>query len=173
MDASLQVNVNMKSSDSLRIGELAARFGLAPHVLRHWEAMGLLVPADRVNGRRRYTRDHAVRVLTILRGKSAGMSLEQIREMLDASGREGRQALLRRHHEELERRLREIAASKALIEHAMQCTAEDFTQCPNYRRVLDLEGVAGFHGAHGGGCVVETAPVPGGDGTGEASHREA
>ncbi|MGK5558387.1 MerR family transcriptional regulator [Actinomadura kijaniata] len=160
----------MRSSDSLRIGELAARFGLAPHVLRHWEAMGLLVPADRVNGRRRYTRDHAVRVLTILRGKSAGMSLEQIREMLDASGGADRQALLRRHHEELERRLREIAASKALIEHAMRCTAEDFTRCPNYRRVLELEDVAGFHGVHGGECVAAAPSASAGDDTGGEPH---
>lgn len=26
------------------IGELAARFGLSTHVLRHWEAVGLLAP---------------------------------------------------------------------------------------------------------------------------------
>jgi DNA-binding transcriptional MerR regulator len=37
------------------IGELAGRFGLATHVLRHWEAAGLLIPAARVGGRRQYT----------------------------------------------------------------------------------------------------------------------
>ncbi|MEV5558488.1 MerR family transcriptional regulator [Nonomuraea wenchangensis] len=131
----------MKSGDWMQIGELAERFGLAPHVLRHWEAMGLLTPATRVNGRRRYTGDHVVRVLTIIRAKAAGMSLEQIREALAVSGQVERQALLRRHHAELERRLREIAASKALIEHLMQCTVDDFTQCPDYRRMA--EGAAG------------------------------
>ncbi|GGS66787.1 MerR family transcriptional regulator [Nonomuraea spiralis] len=121
----------------MRIGELADRFGLAPHVLRHWEAMGLLAPAARVNGRRRYTRDHVVRVLTIIRAKAGGMSLEQIREILTVSGQAERRALLRRHHAELERRLREIAASKTLIEHVMQCAADDFTQCPDYRRIAE------------------------------------
>ncbi|MFI6599523.1 MerR family transcriptional regulator [Nonomuraea sp. NPDC050536] len=130
----------MKSSDSMRIGELAERFELAPHVLRHWEAMGLLTPAARVNGRRRYTRDHAVRVMTIIRAKSAGMSLDQIREMLEVSDQVGRRALLRRHHAELERRLREIEASKVLIEHVMQCRADDFTQCPAYRRMVESLG---------------------------------
>ncbi|WXK67305.1 MerR family DNA-binding transcriptional regulator [Nonomuraea sp. N2-4H] len=39
----------MKSTPMMAIGEVAARFGLAPHVLRHWEAMGLLSPrASRV-----------------------------------------------------------------------------------------------------------------------------
>ena len=45
-------------SEEMTIGELAARFGLATHVLRHWEAMGLLTPAARVNGRRRYRQEH-------------------------------------------------------------------------------------------------------------------
>ncbi|TDD02325.1 MerR family transcriptional regulator [Nonomuraea deserti] len=127
----------MKSSEPMRIGELAERFGLAPHVLRHWEAMSLLVPAARVNGRRRYTQEHVIRVMTIIRAKSAGMSLEQIREILNVSGQAERQALLQRHHEELERRLREIAASKTLIEHLMECRADDFTQCPDYRRIVE------------------------------------
>ncbi|WP_327092250.1 MerR family transcriptional regulator [Nonomuraea sp. NBC_01738] len=139
----------MKSSDWMQIGELAERFGLAPHVLRHWEAMGVLAPAARVNGRRRYTGDHVVRVLTIVRAKAAGMSLEQIREILTVSGQAERQTLLQRHHAALEHRLQEIAASKALIEHVMQCTAEDFTQCAGYRRMA--ESMAGLDGAVCGG----------------------
>ncbi|PZG18525.1 MerR family transcriptional regulator [Nonomuraea aridisoli] len=130
------------------IGELAGQFGLAPHVLRHWEAMGLLTPAARVSGRRRYTRDHAVRVMTILRAKAAGMSLEQIREILDVSGGAERRALLRRHHEGLERRLQELTASKTLIEHVMRCTADDFTRCPGYRRMVESGDL------REGGCVI-------------------
>ncbi|GAA5768911.1 hypothetical protein Aros01_05427 [Streptosporangium roseum] len=150
-EESLQVNVNMKSSGSMSIGELAERFGLAPHVLRHWEAMGLLVPAARVNGRRRYTRDHTVQVMTIIRAKAGGMSLEQIRELLAISGQAGRREFLQRQHAELERRLQEIAASKALIEHIMECRADDFTRCPDYRRVA--ENAAGGPNLHENTCV--------------------
>ncbi|MEU6997232.1 MerR family transcriptional regulator [Nonomuraea sp. NPDC046570] len=121
----------------MRIGELAERFDLAPHVLRHWEAMGLLIPAARVNGRRQYTPDHIVRVMTIIRAKAGGMSLEQIRDMLSVSDPAERRELLRRQHAELERRLQEISASKALIEHIMRCRADDFTQCPDYQRVAE------------------------------------
>ncbi|MEW2360295.1 MerR family transcriptional regulator [Spirillospora sp. NPDC029432] len=134
----------MKSSDTMSIGELARRFDLATHVLRHWEDKGLLTPAARVNGRRRYTSDHVVHVLTIIRAKAAGMSLEQIREILTVSGRAERQELLQEHHAELERRLDEIAASKAMIEHLMLCTADDFVQCPTYRKnVIALRESAG------------------------------
>ncbi|MGV9309402.1 helix-turn-helix domain-containing protein [Nonomuraea sp. NPDC003727] len=146
----------MKSSGSMRIGELAERFDLAPHVLRHWEAMGLLTPATRVNGRRLYTRDHVVRVLTIIRAKAAGMSLEQVGEVLNSAGHAERTAILEQHHAELERRLREIAASKALIEHIMQCTADDFTRCPGYLRVA--ESAAGLTDPGQATCVVRADP---------------
>ncbi|MEV5891377.1 MerR family transcriptional regulator [Nonomuraea fuscirosea] len=149
----------MKSSDSMRIGELAERFGLAPHVLRHWESMGLLTPASRVNGRRRYTRDHVIRVMTIIRAKAGGLSLEQIRGVLDAAGRAERRALLRRRHEELARRLEEIAASKRLIEHLMECGADDFTRCPDYRRIV--ENAAWPQNLRDEACVVDPSGAAG------------
>ncbi|WP_030861532.1 MerR family transcriptional regulator [Streptomyces sp. NRRL S-37] len=137
----------MKSSDadlSMTIGELAERFDLRPHVLRHWEASGLLSPAERVNGRRRYTKRHIARVAMIVRGKAAGFSLEQLRDVLDAGNADARQVLLRAHYEELERRIREIEASRTLIEHAMSCRAHDFTECPGFSRLVESlnEGAA-------------------------------
>ena len=74
------------------IGELAGRFGLATHVLRHWEDEGLLTPAGRVGGRRRYDESHVARVVMIQRAKAAGLSLEQIRRMFDAPSGSGTQA---------------------------------------------------------------------------------
>ncbi|GAA2869619.1 hypothetical protein GCM10010517_29670 [Streptosporangium fragile] len=62
------------------IGEPAARHGPAAHVLRHWAAMGLLGPARRVNGRRRYGPERSARVALIVRAKQTGASLEQIRD---------------------------------------------------------------------------------------------
>ena len=130
----------MKSSDAdatMTIGELAARFDLAPHVLRHWEAMGLLAPAARVNGRRRYTQDHITRVAMIVGGKSGGLSLEQLRDLLAARSPGDRRDLLERHHRDLERRIRDIEGSKAMIEHALSCDEHDFTQCPGFRRLVE------------------------------------
>ncbi|WP_047890627.1 MerR family transcriptional regulator [Micromonospora sp. RV43] len=121
----------------MSIGELADRFGLATHVLRHWEAMGLLSPAERINGRRRYTTAHIARVAVIVRGKAGGFSLEQLREVLDAPDRPRRRMLLREQHAELERRIEEIEASKTLIEHALDCEVADFTRCPGFRRLVE------------------------------------
>lgn len=121
----------------MSIGELAERFDVATHVLRHWEAMGLLDPASRVNGRRRYTRDHVARVAMIVRGKAGGLSLTQIRDILEAPGPTERRDLLRLHHAELEDRIRRIEASKAFIEHALDCPEGDFTRCPRFRGLVD------------------------------------
>lgn len=121
----------------MTIGELAERFDLAPHVLRHWEAMGLLTPASRVNGRRRYDEGHITRVAVIVRGKAAGMSLEQLGEILQAASRSQRHDVLRRHHVDLEGRLRRLEESKLMIEHALECQAEDFTECPAFQRLVE------------------------------------
>ncbi len=134
----------------MAIGDLAARFGLATHVLRHWETMGLLVPATRVNGRRRYDSGHIARVAMIVRGKAAGMSLDQLAEVLRSTSLDERHDVLRRHHAELERRLRELEASKSMIDHAMSCHAEDFTQCPAFRRLVAETGEAQHDHGHAG-----------------------
>ena len=121
----------------MTIGELAARFGLAAHVLRHWEAMGLLTPATRVNGRRRYAQEHLTRVAMIVGGKAGGLSLEQLGDLLAAGSPDDRRQLLERHHLDLQRRLRDIERSKAMIEHALDCDEHDFTKCPNFRRLVE------------------------------------
>jgi MerR family copper efflux transcriptional regulator len=139
-EPTLHVNVNMKSreqiAETMTIGQLAARFDLAPHVLRHWEAMGLLAPATRVNGRRRYAQEHLTRVAMIVGGKSGGLSLEQLRELLAARSPDDRRELLERHHADLEQRIRDIEQSKAMIEHALGCEQHDFTRCPGFKRLV-------------------------------------
>ncbi|MGB3305538.1 MAG: MerR family transcriptional regulator [Thermomicrobiales bacterium] len=122
---------------TMTIGELAGRFGLATHVLRHWESEGLLEPATRVNGRRRYGADQVARVVLILRGKAVGLSLADIREMLNAPDRASRQDVLRRHHAELEHRIAEAEVAKEMVEHALTCEYADFTRCPTFQHIAE------------------------------------
>lgn len=131
----------MKSTPELGIGDLAAHFGLATHVLRHWESMGLLAPR-RVSGRRRYCRDDLYRVAIVLRAKRAGLSLDAIREMLATAEPGARQRIMRRHRAELRRRIDELQASLDLVECALDCDHADLATCPHFQRVLD-ESVPG------------------------------
>src|SRR4051794_13418097 len=107
MRAMLRLNVDMKSSATMSIGEVAGRFGLATHVLRHWETMGLLSPARVNGGRRRYGSSDLVRVATILLAKDAGLALADIRDLLTTTDIEERRRIQRRHRAQLIQRIAE------------------------------------------------------------------
>lgn len=121
----------MKSSGE-SIGAAAARFGLDTHVLRFWEDEGLLRPTRDGAGRRLFSQDDVVRVAVILRNKAAGMSLEQIRVLLD-EGAPDRHRVLEEHIAELDRRAADIAEARAMTEHALRCRSHDIAQCPRFR----------------------------------------
>ncbi|CAL9360046.1 hypothetical protein SUDANB96_00644 [Streptomyces sp. enrichment culture] len=120
----------------MSIGALAARFGLATHVLRHWESMGLLHPARDANGRRRYGADDVTRVATILLLKKAGLGLDTIRSLSGAVDRATRHEILRAEAEDLRSRIAAARASLELLEGGLSCEHEDVTRCPNYRRLI-------------------------------------
>ncbi len=125
----------MKSSraDRWSIGELATRFDLATHVLRHWEDVGLLLPERDAAGRRLYGRNELVRIAVILRSKAAGMSLEQIAVLLDADAPE-RHLVLEAHVADLDKRMAEMERSREMTLHALSCRAHDVANCPGFRR---------------------------------------
>ncbi|CAL9374841.1 helix-turn-helix domain-containing protein [Streptomyces griseomycini] len=128
----------MRSSEpngTLGIGALAERFGLAPHVLRYWESVGLLSPARDTAGRRVYGAGDVVRVAVVLRGKRAGLSLDAIRA-LATGGPADRRAVLRREAEELRARVAAARDSLALVECALRCDREDMTGCRHFRAVV-------------------------------------
>ena len=134
----LRLNVDMKS-----IGEVASRFGLPAHVLRHWEAEGLLTPA-RNGDRRRYTDADLYRVASILVAKRAGFGLADIRAMLAAGTAADRHEVMTRHRAALEERITRAQAALAMIEGGLACDHDDVMACENFRGLLrDTPGCAG------------------------------
>lgn len=125
----------MKSTDELTIGELAERFGLATHVLRHWETVGLLHPTRTSGGARVYCRSDLERVALILMGKEAGFTLPELRALLSTPNPMDHREALRLHVSELEHRIAEAQAAKALIEHALACPIP-FSDCPHAREQI-------------------------------------
>ncbi|MBO3662753.1 helix-turn-helix domain-containing protein [Microbacterium stercoris] len=114
------------------IGELAERFDLATHVLRHWESEGLIAPQRDAGGRRRYGEADAYRVAVIVASKAAGMSLEQIRALVD-SGSAGRHRILETHLADIDDQIAALERSRAMARHALECRAHDISTCPNFR----------------------------------------
>ncbi|MFI5490696.1 MerR family transcriptional regulator [Micromonospora echinaurantiaca] len=135
MRLTVQVNVHMKSSDLLTIGDLAHRFGLATHVLRHWETMGLLAPGRDGARQRRYGQADLIRVALIMMGKEAGFSLRQLRTLLGTGNPMDHPERLRRHIAELDERIAKATAAKQLIEHALSCPLP-FDECPHAREQI-------------------------------------
>jgi MerR family redox-sensitive transcriptional activator SoxR len=71
--------------DTLTIGQLAQRVGLATSAIRFYERTGVLPEPERVSGRRRYGPD-AVRRLEVLRvATRAGFSLDEARVLLQSA----------------------------------------------------------------------------------------
>jgi DNA-binding transcriptional MerR regulator len=69
---------------AMRIGELAATAGTTTKTLRFYEQLGLLPPTERAaNGYRNYGTAALSRLDFIRRGRAAGLTLAQIREVID------------------------------------------------------------------------------------------
>ncbi|MBQ1075684.1 redox-sensitive transcriptional activator SoxR [Micromonospora sp. C31] len=70
--------------ESLTIGQLSTRSGVAPSALRYYERLGL-IRAERTGGnQRRYARTELRRVAFVRISQQVGISLEEIREALDS-----------------------------------------------------------------------------------------
>ena len=121
---------------STSIGALAERFGLATHVLRHWETTGLLAPARNAVGHRRYGTADVTRVAVILRAKEAGLSLDTIRSLVATADPVVRRNTLHEEAETLRARIAAAQASLALVECALGCDREDLTQCAHFQQMV-------------------------------------
>jgi MerR family redox-sensitive transcriptional activator SoxR len=71
-------------TNSMRIGEVAQRAGVRPSLIRYYETQGLLAQAPRESGQRRYDESVLRRLAVIDIAQRAGLSLDEIRELVTA-----------------------------------------------------------------------------------------
>ena len=91
----------------MRIGELAPVTGTTTKTLRFYEGRGLLPPTERpANGYRDYGPEAVSRLDFIRRGRTAGLTLAQIREVIDI--RDGGHAPCHQVYELLTERLADV-----------------------------------------------------------------
>jgi len=128
--------------EEFTIGELAGRAGVATHVLRHWEDVGLLAPARRVASRRVYTEAGLARVAEIQICKDAGFTLEELRDLF-AADPSRRRELLRAQLERVHDRIARLTLSATLLEHGLRCRHDDHQACPHFQSMIlsRLDGV--------------------------------
>ncbi len=92
----------------------------------------MLKPARVEGDRRLYTKADQYRVAVILSAKHAGFSLDDIREMVNSTP-SGRRRILNRRRVDLDRRIAQLVASRDMVDGALHCEHEDFTQCADFR----------------------------------------
>ncbi|QIS68910.1 MerR family transcriptional regulator [Streptomyces sp. DSM 40868] len=115
----------------MQIGEVAARTELSLRTIRHYEETGLVIPSARSQGGfRLYTETDVARLMVIRRMKPLGFTLEQMRDLLDATDRlDSGDALDADEREALLERVRtyERAAAEQVEKLRVQLArAEDF-----------------------------------------------
>lgn len=101
------------SEEFLTIREMCETFDVTPRSLRFYEQKELLFPL-REGRKRLYSRRDRARLKLILRGKRFGVSLEEIRQILDMHHTDaGKEVQLSRAIETANRRLNEMKAQRA------------------------------------------------------------
>jgi DNA-binding transcriptional MerR regulator len=135
----------------LTIGELARRAEVAPSAMRYWEELGLLPPAARISGQRRYPESAVGLVGTILLLRDVGFSLAEQKVLMAsrAVAPDDWHRLVRRKLAELDDQIAKAQTAREAIEHALRCPHEDIFECPTFASVIAAR-LAGqpLHDAH-------------------------
>ncbi|MDQ6803897.1 MAG: MerR family transcriptional regulator, partial [Actinomycetota bacterium] len=125
----------MIENPEFTIGELARRTGRSASAIRYYEAVGVLPEPERVGGRRRYAPPTVRRLAVIDTAQRAGLSLQEIIELLGASL--GDRAAAERLRRVAERKLPELEAVieraevvKRWLQAAAACRCPTLEDCP-------------------------------------------
>jgi len=107
----------MNINNRMRIGELTKRAGVTPRTIRYYESIGLMPPGEREgNGQHYYSEETLERLRKIDQLKKLGLSLEEIRGVvdlyfIDPSGVQTKQkvlTILRQHLTETDQKMSEL-----------------------------------------------------------------
>ena len=128
--------------ETLSIGEVAARAGVAASTIRYYERIGLLPRAPRLKGRRRYAADIVEALALVRLGQAAGFTLAELREIAASSelprdGTGGWQAIFRHKLAEVRGTIARLAAAEQLLAVALECDCADVTSCSIVERLAD------------------------------------
>jgi len=119
----------------LTISEVARQVGLQPSAIRYYEQIGILLPAQRISGQRRYDATVLYRLAVIQRARQTGFTLDEIRELFfgfrDAAPAAQRwQKLSRRKLGELAELMGRIKTMRRLLRAMMECChCDTLDQC--------------------------------------------
>ena len=124
----------MITSMPLSISEVAKQIGLRPSAIRYYEQIGILPPAQRLSGQRRYDVTALHRLVMIQRARQTGFTLTEIKQLFFGF-RAGTppsvrwQKLKKQKIVELDAMLEHIHSVRNLLEQQGKCRCTALEQC--------------------------------------------
>lgn len=119
----------------MTISAVARQVGLQASAIRYYEQIGLLPPAQRISGQRRYDATTLHRLAVVQRARQLGFTLEETRQLFFGFRRGARaserwQKLSRQKLAELESQLKAIRTIQGLLREMMaKCRCDSLEQC--------------------------------------------
>jgi DNA-binding transcriptional MerR regulator len=120
----------------LSIGELSERTGVPASTLRYYDELGLVRPAARTAGRRRYAASAVRDVGLIVFFREIGFSLAEIEHFI-AGERQSRRAMIDHKLAELAEQQHRIEVARSALEHGRQCPAREHMECPRFWSIIE------------------------------------
>lgn len=122
---------------AMNIGEASKASGVSPKMIRHYESLGLIPPAERNDaGYRRYSSNDVHLLAFIARARDLGFSITEIAQLVslwqDRSRSSAKvKALALEQIERLDRKAHELLEMKATLERLAQaCHGDERPECP-------------------------------------------
>lgn len=119
------------SMASFNIGQAAARSGVSPKMVRHYESLGLLPTVHRTEaGYRLYTDKEVHTLQFIKRARDLGFAMTEIAQLVKLWQNRRRSSadvrrIAMRHVVQLDERLAEMASMKRTLQHLIDCCDGD------------------------------------------------
>jgi MerR family redox-sensitive transcriptional activator SoxR len=120
--------------EDLAISDVARVFGLRTSAIRYYEQIGILPPAMRKNGRRRYNDSVLFRLAVVQRARETGFTLEEIRELFfgfppGTPPPKRWHELSQRKIAELRNRMKRLKAMETLLKSVENCRCDALDEC--------------------------------------------
>jgi MerR family redox-sensitive transcriptional activator SoxR len=126
----------MKDAAPLTIGAVAERAGIATSAVRYYERRGLLVADERRSGQRRYRESTLRRLVFIGMLQDAGLSLDEIAGILEATDVESWKAIAAARLEVLDEEIERLQQAREYLRGALLCRFDHpATDC----RIMGME----------------------------------
>jgi len=120
----------------LSIGELSERTGVPATALRYYDELGLVRPAARTAGRRRYAASAVRDVAVILFLREIGFSLAEVGRFI-AGDRRSQRDMIDHKLAELAEQQHRIEVARTALEHGQHCPASEPMKCSRFWSIIE------------------------------------